>query len=90
MGMEKRFLAMGERTAGSENSRLEEQGQAMMDSSQSKKEVLICLVSIFSKPKIGTVSDEYEYTQGHNGTKQNQGCPGNFRIYGYCLEMVYF
>lgn len=34
MGMEKRFLVTGERTAGSENSRLEEQGQAMMDSSQ--------------------------------------------------------
>lgn len=56
--------------AGSENGRVERARLCCDDGlfSLGKKEVLICLVSIFSKPKIGTGSDDYEYTYGDNGT----------------------
>lgn len=33
----------------------------------------MCLVSPFSKPKIGTESDEYEYTYGHKWDKLKSG-----------------
>ena len=54
---------MGERIAGNENGRV---GRARLGHAElfsvGKKEVLVCLVSIFSKPKTGTESDEYEHT----------------------------
>lgn len=34
--------------------------------SSGKKEVFLCVVSVFSEPKIGK-SNESEYTYGHNG-----------------------
>lgn len=57
------------RIAGSENGKTE-RARLCCDGlfSVGKKGVLMCLVSPFSKPKIGTESDEYEYTYGHNGT----------------------
>lgn len=57
------------RIAGRENGRVE-RTRLGHDGffSVGKKEALMCLMSIFSKPKIGTESDKCEYTYGHNGT----------------------